>query len=90
MQAFWKCVIIAALLVCGTMAQSFRRPTKVITSCCESVSKARITFKVTGYKWQNALDPCVEAVIFYTEKGQVCSDPTARWVDKKMEEVPEM
>ncbi|KAJ8384312.1 hypothetical protein AAFF_G00206690 [Aldrovandia affinis] len=89
MQNIWTFAILATLLVCGISAKesNFRRPTKVTTSCCELVSKARFSFNVTDYRRQNALGPCVEAVIFYTDGGQVCSDPRARWVQKKIKEM---
>lgn len=42
-----------------------RRPTKVGLVCCEAVSKALIpsNIKLTAYKRQNALNPCVEAIM---------------------------
>ncbi|TSL10153.1 hypothetical protein Baya_6270 [Bagarius yarrelli] len=44
---------------------SYRRPTKVGLVCCEAVSTAFIPkhIKLTAYKRQNALKPCVEAVM---------------------------
>ncbi|KAJ8357034.1 hypothetical protein SKAU_G00198280 [Synaphobranchus kaupii] len=90
MHHIWKCIILAMLLASGITAQrfNFRRPMKVTTICCKSVSKAHFTFKVTGYKQQNALGRCVDAIIFYTEKGKVCSNPEDHWVQMKMKEVP--
>lgn len=113
-----------------------RRPTKVGLVCCEAVSKAIIPahIKLTAYKYQNELKPCVEAVMyvllirptlshltfwgifffkqnslkvkfrntkitsiinfsfprlpflhrFFSENEKYCSDPTARWIRKKM------
>ncbi|KAI1882743.1 hypothetical protein AGOR_G00238080 [Albula goreensis] len=91
MQYLWSVMVMAMLLVSSVAAQksNFRRPTKVTTSCCESVSKSLIPYTVKEYKFQNALGPCVEAVIFYTDKGAVCSDPSARWVQRKIKELPE-
>ncbi|KAK3541604.1 hypothetical protein QTP86_033081 [Hemibagrus guttatus] len=80
-------VVLLALFGCITAAPSnYRRPTRVALVCCESVSKAIIPqhIKLTAYKRQNALKPCLEAVIFFTENEKYCSDPTARWISKKM------
>uniref|UniRef100_A0A8C1U253 Chemokine (C-C motif) ligand 34b, duplicate 4 n=1 Tax=Cyprinus carpio TaxID=7962 RepID=A0A8C1U253_CYPCA len=65
---------------------SDRRPTRVGVSCCKEVSKARIppAIKLIGYKHQNALSPCVDAIIFYTEKEKYCSDPKARWIKDRL------
>uniref|UniRef100_A0A8C2FFV8 Chemokine (C-C motif) ligand 34b, duplicate 4 n=1 Tax=Cyprinus carpio TaxID=7962 RepID=A0A8C2FFV8_CYPCA len=65
---------------------SDRRPTRVGVSCCKEVSKARIppAIKLIGYKHQNALSPCVDAIIFYTEKEKYCSDPKVRWIKDRL------
>uniref|UniRef100_W5MIX4 Chemokine (C-C motif) ligand 34b, duplicate 4 n=1 Tax=Lepisosteus oculatus TaxID=7918 RepID=W5MIX4_LEPOC len=84
--------LIISLVGCVALASAnYRRPTKVTTSCCKAVSKTRIKSNITGYKLQNALKPCVEAVIFITNNQSVCSDPTVRWVKRKIQvfsEVP--
>ncbi|XP_066565073.1 eotaxin [Amia ocellicauda] len=77
------CVVGYITVVSG----NYRRPTKVTTRCCENVSKALIPYAITGYIRQNPLKPCVDAVIFYTEKGKICSDPEARWVQRKIKEL---
>ncbi|KAJ8274385.1 hypothetical protein COCON_G00090100 [Conger conger] len=87
MHNIWKCTFLVMLLACGTRS-SFRIPTKVTFTCCESVSPNRFSHTVTGYKQQIAQGPCVHAIIFETDKGQICSSPGARWVQKKMKEVP--
>ncbi|XP_066565071.1 C-C motif chemokine 21b [Amia ocellicauda] len=87
---FSSFAIIMAFMTIGiavVLAAPYRRPTKITTDCCEKVSKARIPYAITGYKRQNPLKPCVDAVIFYTDKGQICSDPEARWVEKKIREL---
>ncbi|KAG5847296.1 C-C motif chemokine 20-like [Anguilla anguilla] len=90
MHNIWKCTMLVILLACGITAQlsKLRRPNKGTISCCQSVSKMPITYGVTGYKQQKANGRCVDAIIFYTEKGEVCSHPEAHWVKKKMNEVP--
>ncbi|XP_039620352.1 eotaxin-like [Polypterus senegalus] len=93
MRSFICCstlLIIMALLVSGISADVYRRPSKVITSCCKAVSRSRIPYNIISYKVQNALTPCVKAVIFYTkEVGAVCSNPDAKWVKEKMKELPQ-
>uniref|UniRef100_A0A674D3R6 Chemokine interleukin-8-like domain-containing protein n=1 Tax=Salmo trutta TaxID=8032 RepID=A0A674D3R6_SALTR len=41
---------------------SDRRPTKVTTSCCTSVSNTHIKFRLQGYHIQNGMPPCVDAI----------------------------
>ncbi|XP_073687023.1 eotaxin-like isoform X2 [Garra rufa] len=86
MQLCWKLALMMMVLVCVTAQQvNYRRPTRVGVSCCKEVSRARIpaTIKLIGYKHQNALSPCVDAIIFYTEKEKICSDPKARWIQDR-------
>ncbi|XP_072110751.1 eotaxin-like [Mobula birostris] len=67
---------------------SYLRPSKVTTNCCKMVSRRPITDHITHYRIQNALSPCVSAVIFYTvSRGPLCSDPNARWVTKRIDEI---
>ncbi|KAK6484011.1 eotaxin-like [Huso huso] len=81
--------VLMALVVAAVMANPYRRPTRVTTSCCKSVSRVKIPYNITGYREQSALKPCVAAVIFYTKEiGPVCSSPIARWVKNKMKVVP--
>ncbi|XP_026056974.1 C-C motif chemokine 12-like [Carassius auratus] len=87
MQLCWKLALMMLVLVCVTAQQhNYRRPTRVGVSCCKEVSKARIpaSIKLMGYKHQNALSPCVDAVIFYTEKEKLCSDPKAPWIKNRL------
>uniref|UniRef100_A0A803JI57 Chemokine interleukin-8-like domain-containing protein n=1 Tax=Xenopus tropicalis TaxID=8364 RepID=A0A803JI57_XENTR len=54
--------------------------------CCTSVSKARIRYPIISHKEQPAANLCVKAVIFRTTShGSFCSDPKAKWVRKKVE-----
>ncbi|XP_048398491.1 eotaxin-like [Stegostoma tigrinum] len=69
-------------------SSSYLRPSRVTTNCCKKVSARKIPYNITHYRLQNALAPCVEAVIFYTvEKGAICSNPAARWVTMKIREL---
>ncbi|XP_052451986.1 C-C motif chemokine 12 isoform X1 [Carassius gibelio] len=79
--------VLIALMGCFTGAQAnYRRPTRVGVSCCKEVSRGRIpaSIKLMGYKHQNALSPCVDAIIFYTEKEKLCSDPKAPWIKNRL------
>ncbi|XP_016354407.1 C-C motif chemokine 8-like isoform X1 [Sinocyclocheilus anshuiensis] len=85
--------VLIALMGCFTGALgNYRRPTRVGVNCCKDVSKARIppATKLIGYKQQNALSPCVDAIIFYTEKEKYCSDPKARWIQDRLKGLEEI
>ncbi|XP_073686426.1 chemokine (C-C motif) ligand 34b, duplicate 4 isoform X1 [Garra rufa] len=85
--------VLIALMGCFTGALgNYRRPTRVGVSCCKEVSRARIPAEIelVGYKHQNALSPCVDAIIFYTEKEKICSDPAARWIKGRMNGLKEI
>ncbi|XP_055038536.2 chemokine (C-C motif) ligand 34b, duplicate 4 isoform X1 [Misgurnus anguillicaudatus] len=85
--------VLFTLMGCFTGALgNFRRPTRVGVNCCKEVSNARIPAKMPliGYKHQNALDPCVEAIIFYTTNEKYCSDPKARWISHRMKGLKEI
>ncbi|XP_016134546.1 C-C motif chemokine 8-like isoform X2 [Sinocyclocheilus grahami] len=93
MQLCWKLALMMMVLMCVTAQQvNYRRPTRVGVSCCKDVSKARIppATKLIGYKQQNALSPCVDAIIFYTEKEKYCSDPKARWIQDRLKDLDEI
>uniref|UniRef100_A0A8C1X049 Chemokine (C-C motif) ligand 34b, duplicate 4 n=1 Tax=Cyprinus carpio TaxID=7962 RepID=A0A8C1X049_CYPCA len=93
MQLCWKLALMMMVLVCVTAQQpNYRRPTRVGVSCCKEVSKGRIpaTIKLIGYKHQNALSPCVDAIIFYTEKEKYCSDPKALWIKNRLKGLQEI
>ncbi|KAL6462655.1 hypothetical protein MHYP_G00290770 [Metynnis hypsauchen] len=84
--------VLLVLFGCTTgVSGSFRRPTRVGLVCCEQVSKIPIprNITLTGYKHQNALAPCVEAVIFYSNTEKFCSDPTARWIQRRQKDLKE-
>ncbi|XP_051542534.1 chemokine (C-C motif) ligand 34b, duplicate 4 isoform X2 [Myxocyprinus asiaticus] len=93
MHLYWKIMLMLMVLVCVTEQQGgYRRPTKVGVNCCKEVSRARIPLeiKLIGYKHQNALTPCVDAIIFYTEKEKYCSDPKARWISPRLKGLKEI
>uniref|UniRef100_A0A4W4ERP3 Chemokine interleukin-8-like domain-containing protein n=1 Tax=Electrophorus electricus TaxID=8005 RepID=A0A4W4ERP3_ELEEL len=83
------CTLAVLLAICGCIgiaSGNLRRPAKVGLVCCKAVSKAMIPsgIKLIGYKHQNALSPCVQAVLFFSETEKYCSDPTARWIPRKL------
>ncbi|XP_059390615.1 C-C motif chemokine 8-like isoform X2 [Carassius carassius] len=93
MQLCWKLALMMMVIVCVTAQQvNYRRPTRVGVSCCKEVSRARIpaTTTLIGYKHQNALSPCVDAIIFYTEREKYCSDPKARWIKDRLKDLEEI
>ncbi|KAL4631064.1 eotaxin-like isoform X1 [Arapaima gigas] len=84
-------ILSAVLLVflCSlTKQEDYRRPTKITTTCCKSVSSGLIHTKITAYENQPAFDACVEAIVFHTDKGKICSNPKARWVERKIKGIP--
>ncbi|XP_036410907.1 chemokine (C-C motif) ligand 34b, duplicate 4 isoform X1 [Megalops cyprinoides] len=89
-----KLFVVAAVLVvigCVTsVSGSYRRPTKVTTQCCKSVSRSKIPHEIRAYKRQNALHPCVEAIVFYTNMGNICTNPKAKWIAEKIKGLKEI
>ncbi|XP_018596503.1 eotaxin-like isoform X2 [Scleropages formosus] len=85
---FWALAFLLSMEACSPAQSSkYRRPTKIVTSCCKSVSSAVVNLDILSYEHQPALGPCVEAIVFQTNKGKVCSNPKARWVSKKIKEM---
>ncbi|NP_001108521.2 chemokine (C-C motif) ligand 34b, duplicate 4 precursor [Danio rerio] len=85
--------VLIALMGCFTGAQAnYRRPTRVGVTCCKEVSRGRIPpdIKLTAYKHQPALSPCVDAIIFYAEKERYCTDPKARWIQNRLQGLKEL
>ncbi|KAK6299584.1 hypothetical protein J4Q44_G00296170 [Coregonus suidteri] len=77
-------LLIAMCVYLTSVSANYRRPTKVTTNCCTSVSKTDIKFRLKGYHIQNAMAPCVDAIVFYSVKGgKICSDPKAPWVNSR-------
>ncbi|XP_043926096.1 C-C motif chemokine 2-like [Protopterus annectens] len=54
------------------------------TSCCRQVSKTFVKH-IVSYEYQPEQLPCVEAIIFFTESGNMyCSNPHVKWVQNKV------
>ncbi|XP_055364655.1 uncharacterized protein LOC114852868 [Betta splendens] len=78
-----KSVFVAVVLV--TLAESGLAAEKLAT-CCEKVTRDKITDPILGYLFQREpVLPCINAVIFQTEKGLFCVDPRAPWVLPKIQ-----
>ncbi|KAG9340104.1 hypothetical protein JZ751_022029, partial [Albula glossodonta] len=59
-------LLAVAFLIIGCVSLAsgdYRRPTKVTTRCCTSVSRSTIKLPIIGYTIQNALPPCVNATM---------------------------
>ncbi|XP_056306624.1 chemokine (C-C motif) ligand 34b, duplicate 4 isoform X2 [Danio aesculapii] len=88
-----KLALMMIVFVCVTAQQgNYRRPTRVGVTCCKEVSRGRIPpeIKLTAYKHQPALSPCVDAIIFYAEKERYCTDPKARWIQNRLQGLKEL
>ncbi|XP_031439971.1 eotaxin-like [Clupea harengus] len=60
----------------------YRTPTKVTTTCCKNVSRARIR-DIVDFKRHHAQPPCKEAIVFITKDAKkYCTDPNAPWAAK--------
>uniref|UniRef100_A0A3Q1JGI3 Chemokine interleukin-8-like domain-containing protein n=1 Tax=Anabas testudineus TaxID=64144 RepID=A0A3Q1JGI3_ANATE len=77
-----KSVLVAIVLV--AVAESGSTSEK-LASCCEQVTKQEIMEPILGYLVQSkSVKPCVNAVIFQTEKALFCVHPRAPWVHRKI------
>ncbi|XP_067233702.1 eotaxin-like [Chanodichthys erythropterus] len=74
-------VFIASVI--WTITVSAHAP-QVEYSCCTAVSTVEFTDPVIGVRRQNESLPCVKAVIFKTERGELCCDPRQPWVKEKV------
>ncbi|XP_013771276.1 uncharacterized protein LOC106456528 isoform X3 [Pundamilia nyererei] len=70
------CTVLVVGAISGSDARRQRRP------CCVAVTRQDTSADVVGetYRQQAATPPCVKAIIFNTEYGQLCTDPNAQWV----------
>uniref|UniRef100_A0A3P9CUA2 C-C motif chemokine 3 n=1 Tax=Maylandia zebra TaxID=106582 RepID=A0A3P9CUA2_9CICH len=75
------CTVMVVGAISGSDARRQKRP------CCVEVTRQDTSADVVGetYRQQAATPPCVKAIIFNTEYGQLCADPNAQWVkDRKL------
>ncbi|KAM4552539.1 C-C motif chemokine 4 homolog [Odontesthes bonariensis] len=54
----------------------------VYRGCCRSYIKGKLPFQVIkGYSVQDVTEMCpINAIIFHTKKGKVCTNPALQWV----------
>ncbi|XP_048031245.1 C-C motif chemokine 20-like isoform X2 [Megalobrama amblycephala] len=52
--------------------------------CCKAVSRVEFTDPIIGFTTQEQSLPCLMAVIFETERGKFCIDPSQPWVKEKV------
>ncbi|KAK2886751.1 hypothetical protein Q8A73_020697 [Channa argus] len=77
-----KSALVAIVLVTLAEPRSVGEP---LRSCCTKVTRTEITDPILGYTIQHKLpSPCVNAVIFSTERGLFCAYPRAPWVAQKI------
>ncbi|KAJ8384311.1 hypothetical protein AAFF_G00206680 [Aldrovandia affinis] len=72
--------VILSLTVIGTDGNKAH-------NCCTEVSTQNITVPILGYRIQRRDLPCVRAIIFETEEGEICSHWKQDWVFKKVQEI---
>uniref|UniRef100_A0AAZ1X223 Chemokine interleukin-8-like domain-containing protein n=1 Tax=Oreochromis aureus TaxID=47969 RepID=A0AAZ1X223_OREAU len=75
-------LLVCTVLVVGAICGSDARHPSRSRMCCIKVTTLNMSPEVVGetYREQAAGSPCVKAIIFNTEYGQLCADPNAQWV----------
>ncbi|XP_069562913.1 chemokine (C-C motif) ligand 34b, duplicate 4 [Brachyistius frenatus] len=80
-------LLLLLLSVClCVFSHSARHAGRIKHPCCEAISAVNISKDVMGdlYIEYPAGKHCVKAVGFRTEKGWVCTDPNALWVQRRV------
>ncbi|XP_069624226.1 C-C motif chemokine 24-like [Ranitomeya imitator] len=73
--------LLATYAMCETSLGTF-------SSCCTKVSKGKPRDVIESFIIQKEDLPCVDAVIFITNKGKIiCSTPGVPWVNSKIKEI---
>ncbi|XP_062285005.1 C-C motif chemokine 20a.3 [Scomber scombrus] len=75
-------VSIKALAICLAICLLATNTSAVSHSCCRRYMKGRLRFTVIrGYSLQSVKEMCpINAIIFHTNNGKVCTDPALSWV----------
>ncbi|XP_073686687.1 C-C motif chemokine 8-like [Garra rufa] len=74
--------VVIAAVIWTTTANSQNKP----ITCCKKVSTAEVTEPIIDIRLKDKNLPCLKAVIFKTEQGELCCDPGQRWVQKKVKQ----
>ncbi|KAM8850443.1 uncharacterized protein AB9W97_021618 [Spinachia spinachia] len=77
-------------LVAGVLAITASASEMKIIKCCTEVSIANPNATILGYRVQRKKPPCVQAVIFKTTEGEVCSHWREKWVFAKIKELEQL
>ncbi|XP_073529086.1 C-C motif chemokine 24-like [Phyllobates terribilis] len=73
--------LVATYVMCDTSIGKF-------SSCCTKVSRGKPRDVIENFIIQKEDLPCVHAVIFITNKGNIiCSTPGLPWVNSKIKEI---
>ncbi|XP_073432741.1 C-C motif chemokine 24-like [Dendrobates tinctorius] len=73
--------LLATYVMCETSIGKF-------SSCCTKVSRGKPRDVIENFIIQKEDLPCVHAVIFITNKGNIiCSTPGLPWVNAKIKEI---
>ncbi|KAL2096978.1 hypothetical protein ACEWY4_006185 [Coilia grayii] len=75
-------VLLTTLCLSTALPVSGKMP-----SCCTKVSTDEITDPILSYRFQPQNLPCVNAFIFETAKGFICSAPRQKWVLRTVKEL---
>nr|XP_055059131.1 uncharacterized protein LOC129442857 isoform X2 [Misgurnus anguillicaudatus] len=85
MMNFAVIAVIMSVMIMGTNQQPIKLD--VSDECCTSVSTTEITSPITGFRLQKRNGSCVNAVIFYTDEGALCTHWKESWVKQKVQEL---
>ncbi|CAI5685907.1 eotaxin isoform X3 [Oreochromis niloticus] len=74
-------LLLLSVCVCCHSSEDSAPPGKK-RPCCPAVTTIDMSPEVVGETYHElpARPPCVKAILFNTEYGQLCADPDAQWV----------
>ncbi|XP_077579961.1 uncharacterized protein LOC144201317 [Stigmatopora nigra] len=71
----------------GYLALVAAGPGIKITNCCTKSTLGHISAPIIGYRIQRKNLPCIQAVVFETTEGEVCSHWKQDWIIHKLKEI---